>query len=81
MRFINQGAYDTRAALGLTLAGVPAVLIAAFIVRELPLDAVRWLVLAVVAYTSASMLLAARWETRQADLQKADALTRSEAPP
>jgi uncharacterized membrane protein YfcA len=42
----------------LTLAGVPAVLIAGLIVKELPLDVVRWLVVVVVLYTAASLLRA-----------------------
>ena len=62
---VRSGAYDARAALGLTVLGVPAVLLAAYIVKELPLDTVRWLVLAVVVYTAASMLLTARSESRR----------------
>jgi uncharacterized membrane protein YfcA len=65
-RFIRTGRYDARAALGLALAGVPAVLLAAFIVKELPLDVVRWLVVVVVLYAAVSMLRAARVERRQA---------------
>jgi uncharacterized membrane protein YfcA len=61
-RFIRKAKYDTRAALGLTLGGIPGVLIAAFIVTSMPLGAVRWLVLAVVLYTAASILRAARAE-------------------
>jgi uncharacterized membrane protein YfcA len=76
MRFINQGAYDARAALGLTLAGVPAVLVAAFIVRELPLEAVPWLVLVVVTYTAISMLLAARREGQRVDVVQTDPVAR-----
>lgn len=41
------------------MAGIPAVLVAAFIVKELSLDVVRWLVIAVVIYTALSMLWAA----------------------
>jgi uncharacterized membrane protein YfcA len=59
-RFIRQGGYAPRAALGLTLGGLPGVWIAAKIVKELELDTVRWLVLGVVAYTAVSLLLAAR---------------------
>jgi uncharacterized membrane protein YfcA len=59
IRFIRQGAFDSRAALGLTLGGVPAVLLAALIVKELSLDVVRWLVIVVVIYTAISMLWAA----------------------
>ncbi len=58
-RFIQRGSYATRPALGLALGGVPGVLLAAYIVKELPLDALRWLVLVVVVYTAASMLRAA----------------------
>jgi uncharacterized membrane protein YfcA len=64
-RFIQSGRYDARAALGLTLGGVPAVLVAALIVRSLDLDAVRWLVLVVVTYTAISMLWSARVESRK----------------
>src|SRR5260221_1299704 len=42
--FIRRGSYSPSAALGLTLAGIPAVLIAAFIVKDLPLYWVKWLV-------------------------------------
>jgi uncharacterized membrane protein YfcA len=59
LAFIRRGSYAPRAALGLTLGGVPAVLIAAYLVKELPLDAVRWLVVVVVAYTATSFLRAA----------------------
>jgi len=62
MRFIRRDAYDLRAALGLTWAGIPGVLVAAFLVRSLSLDAVRWLVIVVVTYTAATMLAAARRE-------------------
>ena len=61
-RFVGRGAYDARAALGLALAGVPAVLVAAFLVRSLPLEAVRWLVVGVVTYTALTLLAAARRE-------------------
>lgn len=60
VRFIRANKYDARAALGLTLAGIPAVLLAAFIVWELDLDMVRWLVLVVVVYTAATMLWSAQ---------------------
>jgi uncharacterized membrane protein YfcA len=57
-QFIRKGKYNLRAAIGLSLGGVPGVLIAAYIVKSLPLGAVRWLVVVVVAYT-ATMLLRA----------------------
>ena len=44
LRFIAAQRYDARAALGLALGGIPGVLIAAFIVKQLPLLWLRWLV-------------------------------------
>jgi uncharacterized membrane protein YfcA len=58
-RFVRANAYSPSAALGLTLGGVPAVLAAAWIVRSLRMDEVRWLVVAVVAYAATSMLRSA----------------------
>ena len=57
-QFIRKQKYSLRAAIGLSLGGVPGVLIAAYIVKSLPLGAVRWLVVVVVAYTSAMLLRA-----------------------
>lgn len=62
VRFIREGKYDLKASLGLALAGVPAVLLAAFIVKSLNLTAVRWLVTVVVLYTAVTMLMAAKKE-------------------
>ena len=59
-RFVQKGTYSPRPALGLTLGGIPAVLIAAFIVKSLPLDALRWLVVVVAGYTALIMLRSAR---------------------
>jgi uncharacterized membrane protein YfcA len=56
MRFIRLKRYSPRAALGLTMGGIPAVLIAAFIVKSLPLIWVRWLVVVVVLYAATLML-------------------------
>jgi uncharacterized membrane protein YfcA len=57
-RFIAAGAWDVRATIGLTLGGIPGVLVAAFVVRSLPLAAVRWLVVGVVVYTAVGLLRA-----------------------
>jgi uncharacterized membrane protein YfcA len=63
LRFIQKGRYSLGPAIGLALGGIPAVLVAAFLVKSLPLTALRWLVVAVVAYTSFAMLRSARRET------------------
>jgi uncharacterized membrane protein YfcA len=65
VRFIKAKSYNVRAALGLAIGGVPAVLLAAFLVKSLPLDVVRWLVVAVVTYTAIAMLRSASREARQ----------------
>ncbi len=57
--FIRRGSYNFKSALGLTLGGIPGVLLAAFLVRSLPLRAVRWLVIVVVVYTALMMLRSA----------------------
>jgi uncharacterized membrane protein YfcA len=59
LRFISTGTYDRRAAIGLALGGIPGVLIAAFIVKSLSLDWLRWLVVVVVLYAAVTMLRAA----------------------
>ena len=45
--------------LGMALGGAPAVLVAAFIVKSLPLDVLRWGVVAIVTYTGLLMLRSA----------------------
>jgi len=59
IRFVRTRTYDVQAAMGLLIGGVPAVLIAAFLVTSLPIAAVRWLVIVVVFYTSVNMLMTA----------------------
>jgi uncharacterized membrane protein YfcA len=55
MRFIKEASYDPKAAFGLTSLGVLAVLIAAYIVKSLPLTALKWVVVVVIFYTSVMM--------------------------
>ena len=58
-KFIKSGAYNKKAALGMAIPSIIAVLIAAFIVKTLPLDALRWIVLVVILYTSVTMFWSA----------------------
>jgi uncharacterized membrane protein YfcA len=62
VRFLRSGRYDARALLGLLIGGVPAVLIAAFIVKSLDVVYVQWLVVCVVLYTATSLLRTAARE-------------------
>ncbi len=59
LRFSRAQAYAARPALGLVLGGIPAVLIAALIVKSMPLVAVRWLVVVVVLVAAAGLLRSA----------------------
>ena len=66
LRFIREGAYSLRNALGLAIGGLPGVLIAAYIVKSLDLGTVRWLVIVVVLYTAITMLVSASREKNAA---------------
>jgi uncharacterized membrane protein YfcA len=73
-RFIKARRYSPKAALGLTLGGIPGVLLAAFIVKSLPLTYVKWLVVFVVLYTAIMLLRSAMTESA------AEAAQRTRAP-
>ncbi len=57
-RHIAIGEIDMRIVIGLTLGGIPAVLVAAFLVKQMPLEMLRWLVIVVVLYAAAIMFRA-----------------------
>ena len=59
IRHINTGNLDLRVVVGLTLAGIPAVFVAAYIVVTMPLEVLRWMVLVVVLYAATIMFQAA----------------------
>ena len=65
VKFLDAKSYSVRPALGLALGGIPAVLIAALIVKSLPLTMVRWLVVLVVVYSATVMLRSAFVESRK----------------
>lgn len=58
-RFIRAARFDSKAALGLTLGGIPGVLIAGLVVKSLPLSVLRWMVVGVVIYAATMMLKSA----------------------
>ena len=62
--FVDKGSYSLKSALGLAIGGFPAVLIAAYIVKSLPLETLRWVVAAVVLYTGLSMLTSAMKDSK-----------------
>lgn len=55
-RHVMIGHIDFRIALGIALGGIPAVLLAAFVVKEMSLELLRWLVTVVVLYAAAVMV-------------------------
>lgn len=59
IRFIRERRYSPRVSLIMTLAGIPPVLLAAYVVQQMALDYLRWLVVVVVVCTAAMMLRAA----------------------
>jgi len=59
VRHISIGQIDLRIVTGIALGGIPAVLFAAFIVKSMPVEMLRWLVIVVVLYAAAVMLRAA----------------------
>jgi uncharacterized membrane protein YfcA len=63
LRFLRTDRIDLGVVLGMALGGVPAVLLAAFVIKSLPLQALRWGVVVVVLY-SASLLLRAALRPR-----------------
>ena len=72
-RFIRFDAYSLKAALGLTIGGIPGVLCAAYIVKSMPLSIVKWLVIAIVLYAAISML-------RSAYAERATRISRAASP-
>jgi len=59
MRFVATPRIDLRVVIGLAIGGIPAVLLAALVVKSLPLTALRWGVVVVVLYAAAILLRAA----------------------
>jgi uncharacterized membrane protein YfcA len=59
LRIIRTRPLDLPLVIGMSLGGIPAVLVAAFIVKSLPITELRWGVVAVVTYAAAVMLHAA----------------------
>ncbi|MFT5215080.1 MAG: putative membrane protein YfcA [Glaciecola sp.] len=59
-KFIKEGAYNRKASIAMIIPGAIAVLIAAFLVKSLPLETLRWVVIVVILYTSFIMLRSAK---------------------
>lgn len=55
IKFIKEQAYDMKSSIIISFTGIVGVLIAAYLVKELPLTVLKWLVVVVILYTSATM--------------------------
>jgi uncharacterized membrane protein YfcA len=76
VKFIREGRYDKRMAIGLALGGIPGVLVAAFIVKSLPLQWLYWLVVVVVVYAALLMLRSAMQPQTHDDAAAGDAVVK-----
>jgi uncharacterized membrane protein YfcA len=59
VRHIRVGEIDLKIVIGLALGGIPAVFAAAFLVKSMPVDVLRWLVVVVVLYAAFVILRSA----------------------
>jgi len=59
LQFVRSKRIDIRLVIAMAIGGVPAVLLAALVVKSLPLTTLRWSVVAVVIYAAAGLLRAA----------------------
>jgi uncharacterized membrane protein YfcA len=59
VRFVQSDRIDLRIVIGMALGGIPAVLVAALIVKSMDLVTLRWLVVVVVLYAAALLLRSA----------------------
>ncbi|SHM57196.1 Sulfite exporter TauE/SafE [Caldanaerovirga acetigignens] len=59
IKFVQEGAYDRKASVAITIAGSLGVLIAAYLVKSMPLTLLKWLVVFVIIYTAITMLRSA----------------------
>lgn len=62
IKFIREKAYNRRASMAIAMAGTLGVLIAVYLVKSLPMEILRWLVIVVVVYTAILMLRPSRKE-------------------
>lgn len=59
LKFMKTDRIDLRLVLGMAIGGIPAVLLAAFVVKSLPLETLRWGVVVVVLYAALLLLYSA----------------------
>lgn len=65
LQFFRSGRFGFGTSIAMTIGALPGVALAAFVVKQLPLSALRWLVVAVVIYAAGSMLRSFQLERSQ----------------
>lgn len=75
VKFIKEGAYNRKVSLAISVAGFVGVLIAAYIVKTLPLNILKWLVICVILYTSITMFRSAMKNVEDASEAKTETVT------
>jgi len=68
-RFVKQKAYDRKASVSLTIAGVLGVFLAAYVVKSLPLLILKGVVCCVVLYTSVWMFISASRKEPESEIK------------
>lgn len=66
-RFVKEGAYNRKASVAFSTIGLLGVIIAAYIIKTMPIELLTWVVMAVVLYTSYTMLKASREDNKLED--------------
>ncbi|MDW8800297.1 sulfite exporter TauE/SafE family protein [Clostridium sp. A1-XYC3] len=64
-QFIKNGAYSTKASVAIAILGSIGVLIAAYVVKSLPLDILKWVVACVIVYTSFIMFKSSKANSKK----------------
>lgn len=80
LRFLRSEQIDLRVVLGIVAGGIPAVLLAALVVKSLPLEALRWGVVAIVTYSAVMLLRTAARSRPQPDATAVSTSSRSPGP-
>lgn len=69
IRVVSEKGLDLRMVSGIAVGGVPAVLLAAFVVKAMPVTALRWLVVGIVLY-AAGVLWRSAMQARRIDREE-----------
>lgn len=75
VKILRHPEIDLRIVLGISIGAIPGILLAAYVVKEIPLHMLRWLVIAIVLYAGGLMLRAALRHEPKQDVADASAAT------